>query len=176
MVALGQSEPEIAEVLAEIGAKEEEDAEDYLDRFFNPTTYPRDATRFSTGFWPAYYAALDWETVHEEVWHHHKTDVGRISFARIECTMQTSRCYDLRPLTARFPYLIEVENSAYPSCQALAAEAIARGAEAFLTVSARRQAGVNSPTFVRSALFSPAITGRVALRSEGERFVVEEVD
>jgi hypothetical protein len=164
--ALGIKFANLGEVLDFLGG--DGDPNELLDAplRFDPSFRP-DPTRFSDGSWGVFYGALDWQTAEAEVGYHvAKAAAGTtaaLHYQRLECRLEGVG-YDLRAHAASWPFLTDpAESDAYPKCHALVREARANAAQALMTPSARRSAGVNAPVFSRVALSDPEIVGSAAL-------------
>jgi hypothetical protein len=169
LTALGITFADLDAVLAFLGG--DGDANELLDAplRFDPSFRPG-PSRFSDGSWLVFYGALDWETAEAEVGYHVAKAAADTSatlhYQRLECQLGGDG-YDLRPHATTWSFLTDpAESAAYPQCHSLAAEARTNTAQALLTHSARRPAGVNAPVFARTALSAPEIVGATALIAE----------
>jgi RES domain len=179
LTALSQQEPDIKETLSSLAESESETVDELIDSIFRerPDLPPRPPTRFSNGRWPVLYASLDWATAQAERTHNIHLDEGSVRLYKISYVLTATRCFDLRPLAETHTFLTEDDEAvAYPPCQALAAEAIDAGGQALITFSARRDAGVNTPSFRRDIVSEAAIEGQVLLHVVGGTVAsIEEV-
>jgi hypothetical protein len=123
------------------------------------------ATRFSDGSRRVFYAALERETCEMECahWLRKKANTGPapVHYSVLRCTL-SGTAFDVRPMRTAWTFLTGEEN-AYPQCQALANEAVARSGDAMLCPSARRPEGTTTPVFARRALSEGEIVGKSIL-------------
>jgi hypothetical protein len=131
-----------------------QDAVDYsFTRHGSPPTFGKG--RFGDGNAPVFYTALEEETCEAEVSHHIKDEIAAVPFPRF---FQLIACDFSGPVLvligkeADYPDLVSPTEAGYPFCQALAQSARGSNIGAFLTPSARRDGGICTPVFSRSAL------------------------
>lgn len=147
-------------------------AEDMARDIFTPQyakSPPFRVTRYSDGYMPVYYSAIEERTCVAELRHHLRDSLGLSRyFAMIACEFR-GQVLILLGHETRFGDLISATDSGYPFCQKLAREA--RGVvDGLHAPSAREKGGTCVPVFRREALFDFRITYRCRFvkQSSGE--------
>ncbi len=177
---MGLQPETVGEMLAFLRDRHKEDSlNSLLDKPFEakPQLIPR-PTRFSDGPTRVFYSALevgtaeieahDWYLNHAFANARERRTVYYISFS---CDY-AGHTKDLRPYVATLPCLLQDEESGYPDCHRIAAEAVRDGLHGLLTPSARKPSGTCLPVFRREALSNPRKHEWVAFRFDPETGLV----
>jgi RES domain len=158
---LGMSLEEALETASFLGRQQVNPVELLDAPFRTDPSYRPSATRLSDSNWRVFYSALEQDTAEAERAHWCKKNaqslppaVRRFHYRQLRCRLN-GQGYDVRPQRTAWPFL--TGDNTYPQCQALAAEAKERRANAMLCPSARRQGGTTTPVFERNVLSEPVI-------------------
>lgn len=123
-------------------------------------------SRFSTGEWPVFYAAVERETAEKESSHHYgRKAAGDASASRpvhyslVQCSF-AGEVINLVPKRSDWPELVAED---YTFCNELGREAHAMPLSAFFAPSARHSGGTTVPAFAANSISNPKIVGTVTL-------------
>ena len=142
---------------------------DLIDSAFRPKSKLLKApfqSRFSDGTFPVFYAALELETANVEVAYWFRKTIGNPKkprtgyYLRFSCDFNGT-AKDLRPKKNEWTNLTNPHD--YSFCNKLGAEALEIGIDGFLTPSARKTNGTNTPVFSKTSLSNPEECQMVAL-------------
>ena len=157
-------------------------SEDLLDEIFQRKYKLRRGTRFSNGTFPIYYSSLEFETAKTEVKYWLPKFIGdartrTVHYRQTSCQFDGQEI-DLRSKTKRWPQLVGSDSSSYEFYTAIASEAIQRKLDGFLTFSARRKTGVNSPIFSRKAISKVKFGPKLAMTCDANigEVTTQEID
>jgi hypothetical protein len=135
------------------------------------------ASRFSSGEWPVFYAAMGRTTAQEEsIYHYGRKAAGDLAARRpvhysiIRCTF-LGDILDLTPMLAKWPDLISND---YTFCNKLGNEAHHGGLGGFFAPSARNAGGTTVPAFIETTVSDPEIKAAVKLTFNRGMTTVEE--
>lgn len=169
------------EMLAFLRDRHKDDSlESLLDKPFEakPQLMIPEPTRFSDGTIRVFYSALEVGTSEVEVrdWYlRHAFGTTRerrtVYYMSFSCDF-AGHTKDLRPHVATLPCLVQDEESGYPDCHRIAAEAVMDGLGGLLTASARKPGGTCLPVFRRESLSNPIKHEWVAFTFDPETGVV----
>lgn len=159
---------------------------DAIDYVFQPKTgfpTPFKPTRFTSGFWPVFYSSLDAETCIEELRYHKGTDRPTSEsgmppeFFTLFQVGYDGMTKDLLVEAKDGSPLVDRSKSSYPACARIASDAIAGGADALKTRSARRPAGTNIPIFKREAILGePVVLSRGVFERDNDALTFRPID
>ncbi len=139
-------------------------------------------SRFSDGRLRIFYSSLELETAKAETFHWYAkaalasgSAARTVYYERFHCRFQGT-AWDLRLQASEWSFLADPDESAYPHCQHVAAEAVAAELDGLLTPSARNTNGTNAPVFSRTALSEPQVLGYTAFSSDPDSGRIRAVD
>jgi len=157
--------------------------EDLVKTAFRPRTgktHPFPSGRFSDGSRPVFYSALSRETCEAEVVNYKAAEVKSVVASGISTGIKymlfsiscRGRITSLIPWVRSVAALTGKTSASYPACRQIADDAIAMGAQALETPSARREGGTCVPVFEEQTLGTPAVAvaGTLTVRNNNVVF------